>query len=352
MTIPSDDAGRTVGGDPDGGAARTSGDGPGTPGTGAGPGGTGQDLGAPAPGTSLDESGHGRHVADADPVVERSLVRAPQAGTDELVAALDVLRGELTAQRLPLTTPGVEEDRRTLALAVDQLDDYLLPRLRARSAPLLVVVGGSTGAGKSTLVNSVLGEKVTTPGVLRPTTRSPVLVHHPLDGRWFSTDRILPGLARVTGAVDHTDGASSHRAVRLVASEVLPQGLALLDAPDVDSVVVENRELAAQLLGAADLWLFVTTAARYADAPCRGTCSTRPPAAAPRWPSCSTGSTPAPRPWVRTCTAWPPRTGSGTRRSSWCPRRSSSTGSSPRPRWGRSRAGSRPSVATRARARP
>ena len=45
-----------------------------------------------------------------------------------------------------------------------------------------------------------------------------------------------------------------------------PPGLALLDAPDIDSVVDRNRELAAQLLAAADLWLFVTTAARYADA--------------------------------------------------------------------------------------
>ena len=43
-------------------------------------------------------------------------------------------------------------------------------------------------------------------------------------------------------------------------------GLALIDAPDVDSVVAANRDLATQLLAAADLWIFVTTAARYADA--------------------------------------------------------------------------------------
>jgi hypothetical protein len=42
--------------------------------------------------------------------------------------------------------------------------------------------------------------------------------------------------------------------------------LALLDAPDIDSVVDANRALASQLLDAADLWVFVTTAARYADA--------------------------------------------------------------------------------------
>ncbi len=146
---------------------------------------------------------------------------------------------------------------------VQQLDDYVLPRLRAVDAPLLCVVGGSTGAGKSTLVNSIVGEVVSTTGVLRPTTRSSVLVHHPDDERWFTDDRILPGLSRSTGAAT---AGSSPTSVRLVRSASLPAGLALLDAPDIDSVVRANRDLSRQLLNAADLWLFVTTAARYADA--------------------------------------------------------------------------------------
>jgi len=186
------------------------------------------------------------------------------ASSSPLAGALEELRTRLDATRLPLETPGAAVARKDAAQAVEQLDDYVLPRLRARGAPLLVVVGGSTGAGKSTLVNSLLGEQVSTPGVLRPTTRSPVLAHHPLDGRWFSTDRILPGLARVTA--DDPATGDARRALRLVATSSLPQGLALLDAPDIDSVEVANRELAAQLLAAADLWLFVTTAARYADA--------------------------------------------------------------------------------------
>ncbi|MFD6136972.1 dynamin family protein [Isoptericola sp. NPDC060257] len=202
-----------------------------------------------------------------------------EAAARGLVDALETLRARLGALRLPLETPGVGAARADLHQAVDQLDDYLLPRLRAERAPLLVVVGGSTGAGKSTLVNSLLGEPVSAPGVLRPTTRAPVLVHHPLDARWFTTDRVLPGLARVTssgrlsetrptGAAGASDGSGAEgaAALRLVASEALPQGLALLDAPDIDSVEAANRELSAQLLGAADLWLFVTTAARYADA--------------------------------------------------------------------------------------
>jgi energy-coupling factor transporter ATP-binding protein EcfA2 len=186
-----------------------------------------------------------------------------------LVGALEVLRARLGALRLPLETSGAGAARTDLRRATDQLDDYLLPRLRSQKAPLLVVVGGSTGAGKSTLVNSVLGELVTQPGVLRPTTKAPVLVHHPLDARWFSTDRVLPGMARVTTSGQQPDGATASepsRTLRLVPSEALPKGLALLDAPDIDSVDTANRELAAQLLGAADLWLFVTTSARYADA--------------------------------------------------------------------------------------
>ncbi|MFB8227608.1 GTPase domain-containing protein [Cellulosimicrobium sp. NPDC055967] len=213
-------------------------------------------------------------------------VAAGAAATAGLVESLEILRGRLAAARLPLEPPGAAAAREDLDLAVHQLDDYLLPRLRSHAAPLLVVVGGSTGAGKSTLVNSLLGEHVSAPGVLRPTTRAPVLVHHPLDERWFSTDRVLPGLARVsehgrgpaavardatavpgrTAGTSNASPADPTRTLRLVASDALPQGLALVDAPDVDSVETANRELAAQLLAAADLWLFVTTAARYADA--------------------------------------------------------------------------------------
>lgn len=183
--------------------------------------------------------------------------------------ALERLRARLRDLALPLDAPGSAQARADRRAALDQLDDYLLPRLRSVGAPLLVVVGGSTGAGKSTLVNSLLGERVSDPGVLRPTTRSPVLVHHPLDGGWFAGDRVLPGLARLAGDRGLGDGAATEpgaAAVRLVPSGALPRGLALLDAPDVDSVEEANRRLAAQLLAAADLWLFVTTAARYADA--------------------------------------------------------------------------------------
>jgi hypothetical protein len=133
-------------------------------------------------------------------------------------------------------------------------------------------VGGSTGAGKSTLVNSLVGRRVSEAGVLRPTTRTPVLVCHPEDHHWFSGMRVLPDLTRVW--VPHHEpadelllpGEDPARVLRIETTESLPPGIALLDAPDIDSLVADNRVLAAALISAADIWIMVTTAARYADA--------------------------------------------------------------------------------------
>jgi hypothetical protein len=180
-----------------------------------------------------------------------------------MLGTVKTLRDQVEQAGLPLDIPDVGTGRATREALLGQLDDYVIPRLRSLDAPLLAVVGGSTGAGKSTLVNSIVDAEVSRSGVLRPTTTTPVLVHHPEDERWFSDDRVLPGLSRVTGAAVADDGGQS---LRLVVSGSLPPGMALLDAPDIDSVVSANRALSNQLLSAADLWLFVTTAARYADA--------------------------------------------------------------------------------------
>ena len=177
-----------------------------------------------------------------------------------LADALAGLREALLEQRLALAVDGAEPARRVRDEVAAQIDDYLLPRLARMDAPLVIVVGGSTGAGKSTIVNSLVGATISAAGVLRPTTRAPVLAFNPDDLGWFEDERILPGLARTTG------GDAGAGSLRLAATETLPSGLALLDSPDIDSVLAENRALAGQLLAAADAWLFITTAARYADA--------------------------------------------------------------------------------------
>jgi hypothetical protein len=180
--------------------------------------------------------------------------------TPVLTDALERLRDAAAAVRLDLEVPGAEQARKVRDDLAAQVDDYLLPRVREQDAPALIVVGGSTGAGKSTLVNSLVGGVVSPAGVLRPTTRAPVLACNPDDVGWFESGRIFPGLPRATG------GTPSPGTLQLVPTPALPTGLALLDSPDIDSVLAENRALANQLLTAADAWLFVTTAARYADA--------------------------------------------------------------------------------------
>lgn len=295
----------------------------------------------------------------------------------ELLDALTVLRERVAAARFPLGLPGAERARRSRVELLAQLDGYLLPRLRQPDAPLLAVVGGSTGAGKSTLVNSLVGRCVTPSGVLRPTTRTPVLVCHPDDRHWFAGHRVLPQLGRVRmprqdgdplresrrerdgrevgevgemgewpeehrerfgerfgeryerherygryegygpyerhqryarhdrddwggtdgefprdrrpddgprdgrheayaaepgvpgwdgAAADLLAGQAGEPALALATDDGLPPGLALLDAPDIDSLVTRNRDLAADLICAADIWVLVTTATRYADA--------------------------------------------------------------------------------------
>jgi energy-coupling factor transporter ATP-binding protein EcfA2 len=176
----------------------------------------------------------------------RDVLDRPLAATSLLDAITDLLR-DVEQTGFPLDVPGVEATRASRSRLVDQLADHLLPRLRELSAPAIVVVAGSTGAGKSTLVNSLVGAEVSAAGVLRPTTRRPVLVHHPEDAELLLAHPV-------------TD------AVEVVASEQVPRGIALMDAPDLDSVLETNRRSAQRLLEAADLWLFVTTAARYGDA--------------------------------------------------------------------------------------
>lgn len=191
---------------------------------------------------------------------------------------LDVEAGETPGTPYTVTHDGTAEHgtasaRTLLAAMARQLDDYILPRSASVDNPLTIVVGGSTGAGKSTLVNTLLGEPFTQSGAIRPTTRHPVLLHRAEDEAALSPERFLPTLPRTrTSGMNAGSQAlpgldpKIARALIPITTSALPQGIALIDAPDIDSVSEENRTLAKELLSAADLWLFVTTANRYADA--------------------------------------------------------------------------------------
>ncbi|GGP94858.1 energy-coupling factor transporter ATP-binding protein EcfA2 [Actinomadura coerulea] len=234
--------------------------------------GSDEDAAAPEGEAADDETGAaGSGGSEAGTKAEarsrRGRRRAPRAGATvnraELVRALTALREQLGAFDLLLDVPGVEQAREARDELRAQLVDYVLPRVQAAGAPMLVVLGGSTGAGKSTLVNTLVGARVSATGVLRPTTSSPILVCHPDHVRWFMEGPMLPGMGRVRGPAP--DAIAGDQLV-IIASDALPPGLALLDSPDFDSVFEDHYEFATKLMAAADLWLCVTTAARYADA--------------------------------------------------------------------------------------
>lgn len=180
-------------------------------------------------------------VAQTDADQERTGERLP------MVEIIEDLLINLEAAPLALDAPGVERARELRTRLVAQARNHLIPRLREVAAPVLIVIGGSTGAGKSTLLNSVLGHEVSPAGVLRPTTRQPVLAIHPADTQYLQ-------------------GHPVEDLADVVTHEGVPRGLGLLDAPDLDSVRAANRDLALELIELADLWVFVTSGSRYGDA--------------------------------------------------------------------------------------
>ena len=165
--------------------------------------------------------------------------------TMTLVTALRELAGQLGARAQG--APSEERASRARRLRV-HIDELLLPRAVDLDSPLLVVLLGSTGSGKSSLLNTVAGRAISPSGVLRPTTRVATGLVHPDDA-----ERDLFPALRAEGKI------------HLRPSEGALPGLVVVDAPDFDSVEEDNRIMARRLLEIADLIVFVTTATRYAD---------------------------------------------------------------------------------------
>ena len=145
----------------------------------------------------------------------------------------------------PVIDPMYDEERREL---VREIAGYLVPRLENPDAPLLIALCGSTGVGKSHVLNALTGSSHSPEGVLRPTTRHPVLC----------VAERGPG-ADLTAWDRRARIATSGLDVRTDASEVTACA-DLLDLPADQSHRGNGR-----LLDLADLVLVIASPARYAD---------------------------------------------------------------------------------------
>ncbi|UVI37660.1 dynamin family protein [Brevibacterium spongiae] len=188
------------------------------------------------------------------------MTESKSAVTPPVGQALNDIVKRVSETRFPLRTDDFADARGAHSALTAELGDYLLPRINSSRTPFLIAVGGSTGAGKSTLVNSLVGRTVSPAGVRRPTTGNPVVIFNPADARFFESEHYLPDLPR------SADPESTVPGVVMIADENITAGTAILDCPDIDSISESNRALSRRTLLSADLWLFVTTANRYADA--------------------------------------------------------------------------------------
>ena len=146
---------------------------------------------------------------------------------------------------LSLLDPETEELRRA---TVRTIEEYVEPRLAEPDGPIVVAVVGVSGTGKSTLINSLAGRRITGAGATRPTTTEPIA--------W--ADEELP--ATLGGARARLPG----RIVEFSGS--LPAGVVLLDTPPPGVVDGQGVPVVHQVLEVADACVLVASSARYGDA--------------------------------------------------------------------------------------
>lgn len=171
---------------------------------------------------------------------------------DALARAADALEGVAPA-------PAVEQARATIGT---------IDRRRALSAEhTLIGLFGATGSGKSSLTNALVGREISRAAVRRPTTAHPIAAVLGDAGSdalldWLEVEEChtLDG----TGCTLEQAAQPTRRALGRRAADTAP-GIIVLDLPDMDSVVGQNRATAERMTGMVDVIIWVTDPQKYAD---------------------------------------------------------------------------------------
>jgi GTP-binding protein EngB required for normal cell division len=167
----------------------------------------------------------------------------------DLAARLEALDEVLALARDRVDVEVVAEAERIAGKAGD--------RLRFGAAHTVVALAGSTGSGKSSLFNALIGEPVSEVGLRRPTTG---VAHAAV---W--------GDAPAGELLDWLDVPRRHLLRQRPGSD--PEsgfdpgldGLVLLDLPDLDSVDQRHRLVADRLVERVDMLIWVLDPQKYAD---------------------------------------------------------------------------------------
>jgi GTPase SAR1 family protein len=132
---------------------------------------------------------------------------------------------------------------------------------------LWVVFLGGTGTGKSTLFNALCGATLSATGVERPKTCGPIL--YAPEGCPVDKDFPLPATEPFknnsqVGELKAASGAAGRLMILDHARSELSH-LILADTPDLDSVEIDNRQVAEDFFLLSDAVIFVTSQEKYAD---------------------------------------------------------------------------------------
>lgn len=109
----------------------------------------------------------------------------------------------------------------------------------------IVALAGSTGAGKSSLLNALVGRQIARASAIRPTTSEALAVTN----------------AQAADVLDWLEIHERHEADLTAAG-----GMVLIDLPDIDSTEFVHRETAKKLTSLVDVVVWVLDPQKYADA--------------------------------------------------------------------------------------